>query len=1024
MTIRKSIAANLSAHVLFWGVCAVLALIALSFASPATAADMSSSHPSFDTSTGTIYDSRWRSGVPLGGIGVGKIEALTDGSFGNFTNNHNWDRPYGWAKGAFAAIRTQSGDDAPVAKLLRLPSNNEYVNVANVQHTRTQGWFPRAQVYFDDADLPVRVQMNAFSPLIPHNVKDSALPVACLSYTVTNPSKRSVKASLLLAWPNLLGWGGRLNGSDDHVKGGGNQEWDDLSKNSQTAAGAGGLTGLLYKTALQYTGNRKDVTGEYFVGVRREAGVSIDTVSWDAAAPTPAFWSSFAATGRLTRQDPATATHASPAGAVSSDMVLKPGESRTVRFYVVWAMPHMVTLYGANNITLVHPGESIQDRWTTGHAEAAGDSFVVDLGQTLTPDKLILDQGEYLNDYPRGLKVEISSDQKVWTSIAESDAATVKAALSGSEIAVPLTSGAGRYLRLTNLGVDSYYWWSIHTLKVSAKEKPEPLLFALSDKVSADDVGHYWQNWWHGATDIASYVDRNADRLLSQTKASQEPVLQSSLPFWLKLKLINCSFPIYSNTVLTRDGRFTVLESPNNMAGALGTMDQRMASHGYYTAFFPELDQAELEMYAVCQQPDGRITHLDGNIHNIIGSPDVVYGITDWPDLASSWVLQVTKLARWTGNTAFLNRMHPHIPKAMDFMYESGKNDDSIPEGGSTYDYEPAPPGAFIYSASCYMGALRAAIVSDPAHADEYKRRLALTQDSVMRHLWNGTFLRKNWFPDTGKTNENSFVANQAGDWLARLTGLPKTLDPKIIHQSVAQTIARHQKPFYPVPPMEVTPDGKMAVSMCFILQHEPYLGCEAIYENYVDDGMETLNRVYHCAWELNHSPWDQSLMYPAPEGHQGGLVTYMTSTTSWHVLNAIGGTSLDVPNSRLYISPRLRTTESELHIPVFFSCFSAWLDYVPAQHKLTLRVTDVTPIDAKTQASLFHAPGPKGDSPPRTIVIRSIARDGDAEPITLPKEFVVLPGAVLDLSGEIDRLALPGKSEVVDFEVKEKKGE
>jgi len=63
--------------------------------------------PSFDPATGTITDARWESGVPLGGIGVGKVELLTDGGFGNFTHQHNWDRPYGWVKGAFAAVRAR-----------------------------------------------------------------------------------------------------------------------------------------------------------------------------------------------------------------------------------------------------------------------------------------------------------------------------------------------------------------------------------------------------------------------------------------------------------------------------------------------------------------------------------------------------------------------------------------------------------------------------------------------------------------------------------------------------------------------------------------------------------------------------------------------------------------------------------------------------------------------------------------------------------------------------------------------------
>ena len=50
----------------------------------------------FDSQTDIITSERWRSGGPLGGIGCVKIELPTDGSLGNFTINHNWDRPIGW----------------------------------------------------------------------------------------------------------------------------------------------------------------------------------------------------------------------------------------------------------------------------------------------------------------------------------------------------------------------------------------------------------------------------------------------------------------------------------------------------------------------------------------------------------------------------------------------------------------------------------------------------------------------------------------------------------------------------------------------------------------------------------------------------------------------------------------------------------------------------------------------------------------------------------------------------------------
>ena len=138
-----------------------------------------------------------------------------------------------------------------------------------------------------------------------------------------------------------------------------------------------------------------------------------------------------------------------------------------------------------------------------------------------------------------------------------------------------------------------------------------------------------------------------------------------------------------------------------------------------------------------------------------------------------------------------------------------------------------------------------------------------------------------------------------------------------------------------------------------------------------MDDGLETIRRIYFAVWEENNSPWDESLCYDAPNGRKGGLVTYMTCPTTWFVLNALGGTSIDVPKGRLYVSPRMTTAQHELHIPVFFSRFWGWLDYVPANRLLTLRIDRVFAPDATLQSTLYHAAGVGGDAMPQTIAIQ-----------------------------------------------------
>jgi hypothetical protein len=266
----------------------------------------------------------------------------------------------------------------------------------------------------------------------------------------------------------------------------------------------------------------------------------------------------------------------------------------------------------------------------------------------------------------------------------------------------------------------------------------------------------------------------------------------------------------------------------------------------------------------------------------------------------------------------------------------------------------------------------------------------------MMKNLWNGKYFNKQYLPETGEKNPNSFIAQLAGDRLSRLCGTGATLPDDIAESVMREIIARHVKPWKPVPPMEVTPEGTLATATCFILQHEPYVGCEAIYQGYTDDGIDTIKRVYQVAWEVTKTPWDMVLAFVSPGGKEKWLRHYMTCPTTWHVLNALTGTTLDVPSETLYVDPRISTDLPELHMPVYFSRFWESFDYVPSK-TLRLKVT-------KT----FGEP---------VKITRIVDGDGK-ELIKLSKPFTAKEGEVLNL----DELAgkFPGPK-VVDYEIRAK---
>jgi len=152
---------------------------------------------------------------PLGGIGAGSISL---GGRGQLRDWEMFNRP---DKGrspehAFAAIWVRSGSAAPVARVLEARMAPPYEaarglgpdNVPGLRRLASAtftGEFPKARIDFRDAQLPVKVSLEAFSPFVPMEVDDSGLPAAVLRYRVANPGSQAAAVSIAFSVENPVG---------------------------------------------------------------------------------------------------------------------------------------------------------------------------------------------------------------------------------------------------------------------------------------------------------------------------------------------------------------------------------------------------------------------------------------------------------------------------------------------------------------------------------------------------------------------------------------------------------------------------------------------------------------------------------------------------------------------------------------------------------------------------------------------------------------------------------------------------
>ncbi len=186
-------------------------------------------------SINTTYknDERVRTGIALGGIGAGFVELRRNGQFYNWNIFNNQpkgtgpvfypnDAPYysGWEDGImFFVVRYhEQGSDMPKMKLLQLPnslnegSTQNYGNIyifpwlKAVKNIEYNARFPFVHMKFSDPEMPFDVEMEAFTPFIPHDVKNSSLPGVYFNFNIISKSQKKVDVMLIASQRNMAGY--------------------------------------------------------------------------------------------------------------------------------------------------------------------------------------------------------------------------------------------------------------------------------------------------------------------------------------------------------------------------------------------------------------------------------------------------------------------------------------------------------------------------------------------------------------------------------------------------------------------------------------------------------------------------------------------------------------------------------------------------------------------------------------------------------------------------------------------------
>lgn len=287
--------------------------------------------------------------LPLGGIGTGTVslggrgelrdwQIMNKPAIGYSTVTKGNNAPF------FSIFVRSEGEQAITRALIGPVHPTEYLHYEG--RPTNQHGFPRfANASFDaaypvgivnlsDQTMPVSVKVIGFNPLIPGDADASGLPVAVLTYEVTNTTSKPLSVSVCGTMRNFVGQDGSKSRRDwkgDYLPYG-------AKNNKNEFRNSNGLSGIyMYSDSIAKT---DAAFGSIALTTNETSGMSYRRSSepnhWERA--TLDVWDDFSADGELT--DKKLVNDNNPMASLAVKKTIAANSKQTFRFFITWNFPN------------------------------------------------------------------------------------------------------------------------------------------------------------------------------------------------------------------------------------------------------------------------------------------------------------------------------------------------------------------------------------------------------------------------------------------------------------------------------------------------------------------------------------------------------------------------------------------------------------------------------------------------------------------------------------------------------------
>lgn len=682
--------------------------------------------------------------MPIGGICAGQLYLLGDGRLG-YWDIFNLYRFSGYGATNYQAPPGQLVDVAQGFALCWEAGDRREIRPlarGGFRDISFCGEYPLAFVTYRDPEVPVEVRLEAFSPFIPLQEEDSALPLTVLEYQLLNRSSGEVKVTLCGWLENAVAFQSgeyfvlnrvnRLVQADDFVA---------------MAAGCEELPQPVIRPPIFLADFEGEDYGNWIV-----EGEAFGSGPARGTLPNQQQVSGFLGKGLVN-------TYLGGSDRLKGRLISPPFKiERRYLSFLIGGGNHP----GKTCIQLVVDGQVVRSatgknserlewlNWNVAEFEGKEARIEIIDDESGSWGHINIDQIE-LRDLPRPELTGPLSQQRDYGTMAlvllDKPAEDVRVLLDGTkgDALAELVFAKLQPLAQSSTSVSRRY--------------PESLVGALAKEVTLRQGErvtirfaitwcfpnlyergalrrNYYANRFADAVAVAKYLSTNYDRLAGQTRLWHATWYDSTLPHWLLDRLFVPVCNLATGTCQWwANGRFWAYEG---VGCCHGTCSHVWNYAHALARLFPRLERSVREMQDF--NPQAGFVEETGMIR---------FRGEDWGNWAGDGqagsILKAYREHQMSPDDTFLRQNWPRIKKALEFLINEDRDENGILEGRqhNTYDIDFYGPNTMV--GSLYLAALRAGEEMAKEMGDEeFARRCRLLfergRDFTVRELFNGEY--------------------------------------------------------------------------------------------------------------------------------------------------------------------------------------------------------------------------------------------------------------------------------------------